>query len=102
MEENMKRSIKRDAVHQEYFHFRKTIFSDNMEDKQETSTHDDKEYTLMNTDTIFNGNVRYIITYYYHFIKSCFVSVHVYVLYTWYLLISQHLDFRSFLLVLFH
>ena len=62
MEENMKRSITRDAVHREFFYFRKTIFSDSMEDEQETSTHDDKEYTLMNTDTIFNGNVRQIIT----------------------------------------
>lgn len=58
----MKRSITRDAVHREFFYFRKTIFSDSMEDEQETSTHDDKEYTLMNTDTIFNGNVRQIIT----------------------------------------
>ena len=66
MEENMKLSIERDAIHRNLFYFRKNVLSDDdNSDKigEPNSTKDQHhdEYTLMTVNTIFNGNVRQIV-----------------------------------------
>ncbi len=62
----MRRSIKRDAVHQEMFYFRKSLVPEgDEEDELITDTKPaaatppslDHEYTLMNVNTIINGKV---------------------------------------------
>ena len=65
MEENMKFSIERDAIHRNLFYFRKNVLSDDdnsdkIGELNSTKERRHDEYTLMTINTIFNGNVRQI------------------------------------------
>ncbi len=53
VKENMERSHKRDAVRTQTFHWRKDVFGDSSERKEEVPV--EEEYTLMTMDQIMNG-----------------------------------------------
>ena len=66
MEENMRLSIERDAIHRNLFYFRKNVLSDDdnidkINGPNSTKEQHHDEYTLMSVNTIFNGNVRQIV-----------------------------------------
>ena len=70
MQENMRRSQQRDAVHREKFYFRKSVVPEDDEEEEEGKgegegpsvdhthpTSHDHEFTEMTIDTIINGKV---------------------------------------------
>ena len=67
MQENMVRAQRRDAIHREKFHFRKSLVPDDDEDDDnegvEPHESHDHEYTEMSMDTIINGKVQYYIIF---------------------------------------
>ena len=83
MQENLKNSQVRDALHRQKFYFRKSLVPEDEEEEPndgeqaakmaavgDTKSHED-EYTLMDIDTIMNGKVLFVLS------MSNIQSVHI-------------------------